>query len=371
MYNRPSSQRIKDAIKGVGSPMLDALGVFDRSIERVRADGSVWTILMYHRVIEDAADDPFGLGMCVRLPHFEQQVDYFKQHFHVLSVDEAVQRIGRGEPLPPATLSITFDDGYLDNLNVAQPVLERLGLPWSLYVTTGDLDTGRSFWWDRAIRCIALTRAARLDADRLPHDLGLTNLPLQGMTRWMTLTTLLEALWRTPIEVSLQVVDALERQLIPNARPADGPQAPRMSSAQVRELADRGVEIGAHTVRHPNLNLLSADGVAAEMAQSRRVLEALLDRPVPGFVYPGGRMNADVVEQARLGGFRYALSTVPTLNVLPCDLHALGRIGMPDAGVADFKRSLHAIGRRSLSRPMPAGADRAGGGALTPRSSKC
>jgi peptidoglycan/xylan/chitin deacetylase (PgdA/CDA1 family) len=351
MYYRPTSLRLKDSIKQVGSPVLDALGVFNRSIERVRADASVWTILMYHRVTRDASDDPFGLGMCVRLPHFEEQIAYLQRHFNVLPVDEVAQRLARAEPLPPATLSITFDDGYLDNLLLAQPVLERYGLPWSLYVTTGGLEDTRPFWWDRTIRAVAATHAERLDLDGLPESFGGGSLSLAGSSRRATVEHLLETLWALPIARTLVCVQAIEERLLRGVSDGEGPQAPRMSPSQLNDLAGRpGVSIGAHTVRHPNLNLLPADEVAWEMRASRQALENLLQRPVPGFVYPGGRMNAEVVELARAAGFRYALSTESHLNLLPADLLCLGRVGMPDANVADFRRSLHSLAQRVLNR---------------------
>ena len=39
-------------------------------------------------------------------------------------------------------VSITFDDGYRDNLTLAQPVMEREGVPFTLFVTTGGMETG-------------------------------------------------------------------------------------------------------------------------------------------------------------------------------------------------------------------------------------
>jgi len=356
MQNGSGSFRLKKLIKQVGSPLLDALGVFDRSIERLRADSSAWTILMYHRVIRDARDDPFEMGMCVRLPHFEQQIAYLRTHFNVTSISEVAERLHRGEALAPGTVSITFDDGYLDNLTVAAPVLERHGMPWSLYVTTGGIDSGASFWWDRVIRAVALTPVRRLDLEKLPAAFGGGALSLTRSHRRTSLLRLLDVLWSLPIEVTLACVSQVEEALIQGLAADCGPQAPRLSVAQLRELVARGgVEIGAHSVRHPNLAAQPIAEVVHEMHESRRCLESLLDQAIPGFVYPGGRMSGEVIEQARSAGFRYALSTESRINDLPCDLMQLGRIGMPDSSAADFRRALH----NQMSR-LPAGG-RSGG----------
>lgn len=358
MHHGSGSFLLKKLVKQVGSPMLDAAGVFDRSIERLRRDRSVWSILMYHRVIRDARDDPYSMGMCVQLAHFEQQLAYLRSHFTVLPVQEVVQRLANREILPPGTVSITFDDGYLDNLQVAAPALERQGLPWSLYVTTGEIESGRSFWWDRIIRAVAVTERQRLDlsdldgAEAFPEVFGSGTFSLEPRHRRATLTRLLDGLWCLPIETAMTCVSRLEALLIPGVAAEVGPQAPRMSPAQLRELVARGgVEIGAHTVEHPNLALQSAGDVLHEMNESRRYLEALLDQPMPGFVYPGGRMSEAVIELARSAGFLYALSTESQLNELPTDLMQLGRIGMPDSTPADFRRSLHSQVRRLSRRP--------------------
>lgn len=361
MHHGSGSFLLKKLVKQVGSPALDAVGVFDRSIDRLRQDASVWTILMYHRVIRDPRDDPYGTGMCVQLRHFEQQLAYLRHSFTVLPVQEVVQRLVRGEPLAPGTVSITFDDGYLDNLQVAAPVLERHGLPWSLYVTTGEIESGRPFWWDRVIRAVAVTDRRSLElsdldgAQAFPEVFGAGAFSLEPKHRRATLSRLLDALWCLPIETAMACVAGLEAQLLVGVAADVGPQAPRMSPAQLRELVARGgVEIGAHTVEHPNLALQSADAVCHEMNESRRYLEALLDQPVPGFVYPGGRMSEAVIEQARGAGFLYALSTESHLNGLPTDLMRLGRIGMPDSPPADFRRSLHGQVQRLTRRPQPA-----------------
>jgi peptidoglycan/xylan/chitin deacetylase (PgdA/CDA1 family) len=83
------------------------------------------------------------------------------------------------------------------------------------------------------------------------------------------------------------------------------------------------------------------------MQRSRAELAALLDRPVDGFAYPGGRMNEAVVDAARRVGFRHAVSTVSCINRLPADAWSLGRVGMPDSSLADLKRALHGIARRA------------------------
>ena len=78
-----------------------------------------------------------------------------------------------GGPLPARSVVVTFDDGYVDNLEQAFPVLREHGVPASLFVATGNIDTPREFWWDR-LESVLLTPG------RLPDRLVL---PLPGGTR--------------------------------------------------------------------------------------------------------------------------------------------------------------------------------------------
>ncbi len=66
-----------------------------------------------------------------------------------------------------------------------------------------------------------------------------------------------------------------------------GPRAGRlMTWAQLRELTERGITIGSHTMTHPRLTTLDADTARDELARSKQELEAQLGRAVDYFSYP-------------------------------------------------------------------------------------
>ena len=69
---------------------------------------------------------------------------FAKANFNVISLADGVAGLKRG-CLPPRALSITFDDGYRDNHDIALPILLQLGLPATFFVATGFLDGGRMF----------------------------------------------------------------------------------------------------------------------------------------------------------------------------------------------------------------------------------
>ncbi|MBK9444597.1 MAG: polysaccharide deacetylase family protein [Betaproteobacteria bacterium] len=83
---------------------------------------------MFHAIGSPALEDRQGL--------FSIKPDLFREHLAVLA-----EKGGRVVPFSPAVLasegprlSITFDDGYRDNLEVAAPMLAELGLPFTVFV---------------------------------------------------------------------------------------------------------------------------------------------------------------------------------------------------------------------------------------------
>jgi peptidoglycan/xylan/chitin deacetylase (PgdA/CDA1 family) len=84
-----------------------------------------------------------------------------------------------------------------------------------------------------------------------------------------------------------------------------------MSWNEVRALRDAGMEIGAHTVSHPDLTTLGLDDIRAQVAQSGAAISAEIGLPVLSFCYPGGRYNETVAAIARESGFTSATTTNP------------------------------------------------------------
>ena len=98
-------------------------------------------ILMYHHVGE-----PRDLsGLNVSAETFERQMEFLKiHHIHVLSLEEVARRVRMHEALPMNAVVITFDDGYLDNIENAFPILKKMGFPATIFMITENI--GRPGW---------------------------------------------------------------------------------------------------------------------------------------------------------------------------------------------------------------------------------
>jgi peptidoglycan/xylan/chitin deacetylase (PgdA/CDA1 family) len=93
-------------------------------------------IVTFHRVNDDLPED----GLTVSSAKFTAFCEFFSNHLQVVPLTEQVAGCSEGREMG-GTLSVTFDDGYRDNAEVAAPILRRLGLPATFFVVTGFIGT--------------------------------------------------------------------------------------------------------------------------------------------------------------------------------------------------------------------------------------
>lgn len=259
------------------------------------------SILIFHRVLPQA--DPIFPAE-VDAAQFDRLMALVARSFQVLPLGQAVQRLERGT-LPPRALAITFDDGYADNHDVALPILQRHGLSACFFIATGFLDGGRMFN-DTVIECVRRSPLAQVDLAAF----GLGVLPLgTPAQRAQAIGQLLPKIKYLPPDERPAALQRLQGLLGPTALPDDL----MLRSGQVQALHRAGMEIGAHTVRHPILAVLPDAQAEQEMADSRDRLQALTGAPVTLFAYPNGRPGQDYdqrhAEMARRLGFVAAVTT--------------------------------------------------------------
>lgn len=263
------------------------------------------SIVIFHRV--HAQPDPLFPSE-VTCERFDAICAWLAAWFHVLPLDEAVERLLRND-LPARALCITFDDGYADNHEFALPILRRHGLQATFFVASGFLDGGR-MWNDTVIESVRRSPLPALRVD----DLGLPDL------RELPLGSVAQR--RAAVEVVLSAIKYLEpearREQVQRIAERSGAALPddlMMSSSQVRALRHAGMQIGAHTVNHPILARLEAAAARDEIARGKAQLESILGEPVRLFAYPNGRPRQDYgardVQLVRELGFLAAVCTAP------------------------------------------------------------
>jgi peptidoglycan/xylan/chitin deacetylase (PgdA/CDA1 family) len=297
-------------------------------------------ILMYHRIATPDVD-PWGLS--VSPARFAEQVQALRARRTILSMDAFVARLQSGN-LPHDAVALTFDDGYLDNLRRAKPILEVADIPATVLLTTGKIETREEFWWDELARMILsraepLSASVTVDANALQIDLPPIDREMEPRVTWRawdrpvtareaTYQTLWQALQGCAPERREEAM-AESRRLFGSTRP--NPEDLPMSAADVRRLVSGRISVGAHGCTHQLLTSLPAAARIEEIQRSRAEAEALSALTVTGFAYPHGDRDAETIDMVRRAGYGWACSTCEaTIDPLCADLHDLPRVAVGD-----------------------------------------
>jgi len=256
---------------------------------------------MYHSVAQLDAD-PHGLS--VSPSRFRAQMIHLKQHFPLLRLED--EWAVRGGP----SVVVTFDDGYANNLHTALPILEDVGVPATIFLGTGAIESGEAFWWDE-IDALALGDgdfgpALELETERDVHRWP-SETPEQRRALHAELPEILKRLDCEPREGALRQLRAWAggRRAIPDEKRP-------MTIDEVHTLAASPlVTIGAHGVSHTAMSAIPPARQRAEIAGSKQCIETWLRREVAVFAYPYGgrtRYSRESLRACEAAGFRKAVA---------------------------------------------------------------
>jgi peptidoglycan/xylan/chitin deacetylase (PgdA/CDA1 family) len=287
-------------------------------------------ILVYHRVTRLERDPQL---LAVTPEHFAEHLDVLRRKASVVALTDLA-----GNPtskVPSDAVSITFDDGYADNLLEAKPILERNEMPATVFVTSAFVGSNREFWWDELDRIFLqpVDGEWNVEQNTAQHQRRQEYMNFCNQLRGAS------AAERTRILESLRE----ERSLEPSGRPTHR----TMNEAEVRQLAQGGlIEIGAHTASHPLLSSLDNRDQIAEIEASKNDLQQVTQKPVVSFAYPyGGKKDytRQSVEFVRKAGFLLACSNFPGMIWGSTNRFELPRFLVRDWDGEEFERRMERI----------------------------
>ncbi|MBO0797383.1 MAG: polysaccharide deacetylase family protein [Blastocatellia bacterium] len=307
--------------------------------------------LLYHQVTTETNVSMFlnpYTSLAIPVEEFEQQIEYISKHYNCIALPDAVEGLADGT-LSNGTLIVTFDDGYRDNLVHALPVLERYGVPATIFVTTGFIDGTCLPWWYEQE---AIFR--KLDAAEVSWRGRCFSWKLETPVQIFSAISELYALFK---EMSLDDQKAFMEKLRNLCPSTFRFESMFLSWDELIELSRHPlITIGAHTKNHPVLSRLTAERVWDELAGGKEILERRLGLSVRHLAYPfGGNSQAchREFEAAREAGYRSAFTTrFGHLHTTHRKfLHSLPRIaiGCGDT-ISAFKQKLMGIESAILHR---------------------
>jgi peptidoglycan/xylan/chitin deacetylase (PgdA/CDA1 family) len=288
--------------------------------------------VVYHRVLPDASFNP--AGTIVTVEALRRQLETIRRTYPVIALSEAVRQCRQGVARARVQVVLTFDDGYLDNYELAFPLLRGLGLPAAFFVVTDAIGTDGPVWdWD--VLC-TLLREERLTEVAIDGAL-IRQGPREPRTAFAF--RVLEQLKGSPREAARQVCAALRREAGPFAQHAASDLDRAMTWEQLRVMRRHGMEIGSHGATHRSLARIDPDDAKRELTSSRRAIEARLASPCRHFAFPFGSARdytPTLVDTVRQAGFDSGLLNIHGYNYVARETFCFKRVIMTQATNARY-----------------------------------
>lgn len=278
-------------------------------------------------------------------PVFRTIAQALKANFDVLPLSELNDALAHPHK-HRRTVFLMSDDGYANTLSTAAPILEELGLPWTLFVSTHHIDTGARNPVFLALLFFHYAPAGRY---ALPH------LPVQELGEAEGREALAQAGVRALKALDMDRANgAIAAMMEALTQAGLAPLIERFESEvfltwpQLRALKGRGVEIGAHADWHwPMNDAQTSEHLHHQAMQPRARIEAEIG-PCRAFAYPFGN-TPDVCGRAwqavRDAGYEAAFTTVsgtldagsnrfllPRYGIGPGETHLASLIPLLSAG---------------------------------------
>jgi len=244
-------------------------------------------IFMYHRFSAEHC----GPGASLSVENFEWQLKRLRGKWNVISLAEYVQLRRQNRKIPPYTVILTIDDGYLDFYDLAFPLLQKYNFPATFFVTTAFIDGAFWLWHDRLHYAVEHTEITDVEISLGKKKVTLhTTTVSERSETWLLLSDYcVDAIdddkWKliASVEEILQVA-------IPE-KPTDDFAA--ASWVQLKEMAGNSIEIGGHSMTHPILSQVDPETLQNELVNSKDIISRNTGYEVSSFCYPNGR-DADV-----------------------------------------------------------------------------
>lgn len=292
--------------------------------------------LNYHR-IGDRTESSIDPGVySATAEAFEAQIRYLKMHCDLIGLTDLPDVLRTGSSRRAVLL--TFDDGYLDNYEIAFPILRRHQVPAVIFLATGFIDQPKVAWWDEiswmvrqtSEKVLSLSNRWNVELLRISRD------TLNSITD--RLLDLVKTL--SPQELT-QLIEELAERLQTGRAPISAKTAPWMSWNMVREMRQSGIEFGGHTISHPVLAYCSAEQQRSEIFGCKARIEQELGEPIQAFTYPVGMRNSfnpQTMNLVREAGYRWAFGFYSGFTAPNCNPYDLRRVAVsPDIAESEFR----------------------------------
>lgn len=239
----------------------------------------------------------------------ELYLRYFKQEFSLIDLEQLIELADSCQSVDKPLAFISFDDGYVDNYELAYPLLRELNIPATFFIATGLVGSNELAWWDEIAWMVR-----RYDKHRLMLPGWSGPVTLKGDCR-QDIRAVLARIKSSPLAVSEQLQqlrDATGLNIDAGSYPSQF-----MNWSQLQAMVDGGMTVGAHSHTHRIFTELDEQQLSFELQHSKKLLQQHLGIKVEALSYPvggGSSFNQTMFSVIQNYGYRVAFSFNAGIN---------------------------------------------------------
>lgn len=290
-------------VKNIRNCFLVKLGIANRK----RKQNQTPRVLFYHGVAN--TKNKFVQSLHIQPAGFKRQLAYLCKYYEIISIDEYYARWQTGT-FTGKEITLTFDDGYKNNILTLAPILKEHDLPFTAFISTRHIDTGNRFptFIGRAIVMDQTLSRIQIPCIELDMPLGTTK---QRRYLFKKINYKLK-------HSDIQTVNLITEQLLSH-----------LSSDAYRQLCDTyssdslmnwedarllqkeyNCTIGSHCLAHFICDSFQEEAeMRRQIVESKTVIEQKLNTPCYYFAYPNGNTCEAALQAAAEAGYRMAFTT--------------------------------------------------------------
>ena len=285
--------------------LLYSVGLTGLLLRRTLESADACLILGFHGTT-DTAPGYFSSGHAIS--NVRDQLRYLRRHLRQVTLEEIALAVSRGEAPPASSFAVTFDDGSVNNVTFAIPMLQGLDIPATFFMPSALVGSARDLWVSSLRELVRRWRGAAI-----PEVPGLwPMLPTTDeVSRYAAYFKIKEALKKQGGRRQ-EILDRLAQEVGGYVRPPDQDRV--VGPDLLRRMIQPPFTVGAHSRTHPILSALEPETARAEIDGSRSDLQQMLGQPVLDFAYPNGRFadfSDTIIRLVAEAGYRCAVTTEP------------------------------------------------------------
>jgi peptidoglycan/xylan/chitin deacetylase (PgdA/CDA1 family) len=300
-------------------------------------------ILCFHRVLPQA-DRPRiwqNAGMEISPDHLEFILKFFiEKKYQFINLDDLYQTLSGKKKKSGKFIAITFDDGYMDNFSYAYPLLKKLGVPFTIYVSTSFPDRKAIMWSYLLEEVLLRNEELAFSFNGKAYDFLCDTFPDKEKAFLEIRRIIIENEKERPGEILSSILRSDDK------RSMDYTDRLTLTWQQIKELSgDPLVTIGSHAVNHYALSRLSEMDAMHEISNSKKIIEKHISKAIDHFAYPYGSHNEVGKRECELAidcGYKTAV-TLLQANVFPGSRNHLTMLPRIPLGVDTTKEKLNYI----------------------------